>query len=173
LIAGNVFCVINARRKVFIDKQGNLSLNSCHPYTGKIQQIKTMAQTALEKIKAIEAEAEAKIKELKAEAVSELVKKIAAVKSELEALEAEYSTLTGKTLKGEKTEGKRKRLSADEKAALVATVAEIIKAAKDGVSFGEIAKQAGESDSAVRDAIKQVKGIKSTGTRATTKYSLK
>lgn len=132
-----------------------------------------MAQTALEKIAAIEAEAKTKIDALKAEATTELAKRIAGVKSELATLEAEYASLTGKTMKGEKAGGTRRRLSAEEKAALVATVSAIIKGAKEGIKMGDIVKQAGESDSAVRDAVKQVKGIKTTGNKASTLYFAK
>ena len=129
--------------------------------------------TALQKIAAIEAEAKAKIDALKTEAQSELVKKMAAVKSELAALQAEYEALTGKPAKEGKAGGSRKRLSAEEKAALVLTVAEIIKAAKDGISMGDIVKGAGQSASAVREAVKQVKGMKTTGNKASTLYFAK
>jgi len=128
--------------------------------------------TALEKIQAIQDKANKEIEALKAEAVSDLAKKISAVKGELSTLQAEYEELTGKPAKEGKT---RKRLSAEEKAALVATVTDIIKTAnaKEGISFGEIAKHAGESDSAVRAAIKSAKGIKSVGNRSATKYFIK
>lgn len=132
-----------------------------------------MATTALDKIQAIQDEANKKIEALKAEAVTELVKKISGVKSELAALEAEYSSLTGKTLKGEKSGGTRKRLSAEEKAALVVTVGAIIKGAKEGISMGKIVEAAGESASAVRDAVKSLKGVKTTGAKASTLYFLK
>ena len=132
-----------------------------------------MAQTALEKIAAIQDKANKEIETLKAEAVSELVKRINGVKSELSALEAEYASLTGKTLKGEKAGGTRRRLSKEEKEALVATVSAIIKGAKEGIKMGDIVKAAGESDSAVRDAVKAVKGIKTTGNKASTLYFAK
>jgi len=128
---------------------------------------------ALEKIQAIQDRANKEIEALKADAVSELVKKMATVKSELAALQAEYETLTGKPAKEGKAGGSRKRLSVDDKAALVLTVAEIIKAAKDGISMGDIVKQAGESASAVREAVKQVKGMKTTGNKASTLYHSK
>ena len=129
--------------------------------------------TALQKIAAIEAEAKAKIDALKTEAQSELVKKMAAVKSELAALQAEYEALTGKPAKEGKAGGSRKRLSAEEQAALVLTVTEIIKKAHEGVSMGEIVKQAGESVSAVREAVKAVKGVKKSGAKASTLYFAK
>lgn len=132
-----------------------------------------MSTTALEKIAAIEAEAKSKIEALKQEAISEIVRKIATVKSELASLEAEYSSLTGKTLKGEKVEGTRRRLTREEKAALIAQVTSIVSAAKDGVSLGEIVRQVGESPSAVRDALKRVKNLNKTGVKAAMRYSVK
>ncbi len=132
-----------------------------------------MSITALEKIAAIEADAKNKIEALKQEAVTELVKRIAAAKSELAQLESEYAALTGKTLTGEKATFSRKRLSTSEKAALVETVTGIIKASKEPLSFGDIASRTGESASAVRDAIKQVPGLKVTGVKASTRYALK
>lgn len=132
-----------------------------------------MSITALEKIAAIEADAKNKIEALKQEAVTELVKRIAAAKSELAQLESEYAALTGKTLTGEKATFSRKRLSTSEKVALVETVTGIIKASKEPLSFGDIASRTGESASAVRDAIKQVPGLKVTGVKASTRYALK
>jgi|GEM_PF-1060875 len=132
-----------------------------------------MANSILEKIHAIEEEAQKKIAALRSEAVSEIAKSISQKKAELAELEAEYLKLTGKDIKGQKTEAGRKRLSTDQKAKLVCTVTEIISAAKEGIGMGDIVKQAGESVSAVRSAVKQVKGIKSTGAKASTLYFLK
>jgi len=126
----------------------------------------------LDKIRAIEEEAKAKINSLRSEAVSELVKRIAETKTELATLESEYVRLTGRDLKGQKSEGVRKRLSSGEKATLVETVAAIIKSAKGGIGMGDIVKQAGESVSAVRSAVKQVRGLKSTGVKGSTLYFL-
>jgi hypothetical protein len=58
------------------------------------------------------------------------------------------------------------------KASLVVKVAGIIITATEGISMGKIVKESGESTSAVRDAISQVKGIIKTGTKATTLYFL-
>jgi len=132
-----------------------------------------MANSILEKIHAIEEEAQKKIAALRSEAVSEIAKSISQKKAELAELEAEYLKLTGKDLKGQKPEGGRKRLSSEEKSKLVNTVAEIVRAAQEGIGMGDIVKQAGESVSAVRSAVKQVKGIKSTGAKASTLYFLK
>jgi len=132
-----------------------------------------MATTALEKIAEIEAEAKRKIEDLKAEAISELTKRIAAAKAELVALEEEYSSLTGKTLKGEKVSGVRERLSKEQSEALVLTVSDIVKNAKEHIPMGEIIKQAGRSESAVRAAVKAAKAAKmidSTGDKAATRY---
>jgi len=52
-------------------------------------------------------------------------------------------------------------------------VGEIIKASKDGISMGDIVKQAGEAVSAVREAVHQVQGLKKTGNKASTLYLVK
>ncbi len=132
-----------------------------------------MAISIIEKIREIEEEAKKKIDALRSEAISEIAKKISEKKSELAELAAEYLKLTGKNIHGQKPDGLRKRLSSAEKAALVGTVEEIIKSAKDGIGMGDIVKQAGESVSAVRSAVKLVKGIKSTGAKASTLYFVK
>jgi len=132
-----------------------------------------MSNSIIEKIREIEEEAKKKIDTLRSELLSELVRRIAATKSELAELEAEYVKLTGRDLKGQKSEGTRKRLSSAEKAALVGTVEEIIKSAKDGIGMRDIVNRAGESVSAVRAAVKLVKGIKSTGAKASTLYFVK
>lgn len=133
-----------------------------------------MLQTALDKIKAIEEEAQKKIAALKQEAVTELVKKIAEAKAVLSSLEAEYSSLTGKDLKGEKATGTRRRLSAEEKAALAERVKEAIKNHKDGVKLGKVVEELGESPNAVREAIKSLgKVVTTTGNKASTLYFAK
>jgi len=141
------------------------------PKTEKNQQTKyIMALQALEKIQAIQERANKEIEALKSEAVSEIAKKLAEAKSVVSDLERQYEELTGKTVKGEKAESSRKRLSKEQKAALVVTVTDIIKAAKDGISMGSIVKQAGESASAVRDSVSQVQGLRKTGNKASTLY---
>lgn len=134
-----------------------------------------MATTALEKIQAIQLEAEQKIAALKQEAITELVKKIAETKAELAALEEEYTALTGRNLKGEKAdnEGKRIRLSEEEKAALTVSVTEILKEATSGIKFGEIVSKTGAPISAVRNTLKGIKSIRTTGQKASTLYFLK
>jgi hypothetical protein len=133
-----------------------------------------MSQTALDKIKAIEEEAQKKIAALKQEAVTELVKKIAEAKSVLSALEEEYSSLTGKTLKGDKVPGTRRRLSPEEKAALAERVKEVVASHKDGVKLGKVVEELGESPNAVREAIKSLgKTVTTTGNKASTLYFAK
>jgi hypothetical protein len=61
-----------------------------------------MAISALEKIKAIREKAEKEVEAIKAEAVSEVVKRISEAKEVLRSLEAEYTELTGKTVRGER-----------------------------------------------------------------------
>jgi len=127
---------------------------------------------ALEKIEQLEQKHQEQIALLKGEAITELSKQLAEAKAVVAKLTAQYEGLTGKKLSGEKAEGEkvpRKRLSAEEKAALVLTVEGIVKGAKGGISFGDIAQQTGASDSAVRDALKTAK-VKTTGVRRTTRY---
>ena len=130
-----------------------------------------MSLSALDKIKAIEEKAAQEIAALKAEAVSEVVKKLSDAKAAVVALEKEYEELTGKTVTGAKAA--RVRLSPDQIAALVVKVESIIKAAKDGISMGDVVEKACASASAVRKAVKSIKGIKTTGTKATTLYHAK
>ena len=131
-----------------------------------------MELTALDRIKQIQEKADKEIEALKQEAVTGLSKKIAETKDQLAKLQLEYEQLTGKTVTGHKAETLRRRLTKEEKASLVVKVAGIIKAATDGISMGKIVKESGESTSAVRDAISQVKGITKTGSKATTLYFL-
>jgi len=130
-----------------------------------------MSLSALDKIKAIEEEAAQKIEALKQEAKTEIVKKLADAKAVVAALEKEYEELTGKTVTGAKAA--RVRLSPDQIAALEAKVESIIKNAKDGISMGDVVEKAGASPSAVRKAVKSLKGIKTTGSKATTLYHAK
>ena len=127
-----------------------------------------MLASALEKIQAIQDRAHKEIEALKAEALSDIVKKLSEAKSVVADLERQYENLTGKTVRGEKVA--RKRLSKEQKEALVITVGNIIQASKDGISMGDIVKRAGEPVSAVREAVQQVKGLKKTGSKATTLY---
>ena len=130
-----------------------------------------MSLSALEKIKAIEEEAAKKIEALKQEAKTEIVKKLSEAKEALAALEKEYEELTGKTVTGAKAA--RVRLSPDQIKALEAKVEGIIKSATNGISMGDVVEKAGASASAVRKAVKSVKGIKTTGSKATTMYFAK
>jgi len=132
-----------------------------------------MTASAIEKIQAIQDRANREIEALKSEAVSDVVKRLSEAKSAVADLERQYEELTGKTVRGEKAGGGRKRLSKEQKEALVITVGEIIKSANGGISMGDIVKRAGEAVSAVREAVHQVKGIKTTGSKATTLYLVK
>ena len=132
-----------------------------------------MTSTALEKIQAIQDRANKEIEALKSEAVSEVVKKLSEAKSVVADLQQQYEELTGKTVKGEKSELSRKRLSEEQKAALIVSVTEIIKSAKDGISMGSIVKRTGESASAVRDSVSHVSGLTKTGNKASTLYFVK
>jgi hypothetical protein len=132
-----------------------------------------MELNALDKIKLIQEKADKEIEALKQEAITGLCKRISETKDQLSKLQLEYEQLTGKTVTGHKAETIRRRLTKEEKTALVIKVAGIIKAATDGISMGRIVKESGESTSAVRDAISQVKGITKTGSKATTLYFLR
>jgi|GEM_PF-5278867 hypothetical protein len=66
-----------------------------------------MALTALEKIQEIQARAEQEIKELRQQAISEVVRKLAEAKALVKELEAQYTQLTGKNLKGESVDASR------------------------------------------------------------------
>jgi hypothetical protein len=137
-----------------------------------------MATTALEKIKALEEEHKQKIDALRSQAVSEVVKRIADLKAQLAEVEAEYTSLTGRDLRGEKAPGKeagtRRRLSNDEKAALAQSVLASLKSTKEGTKLGALVTQLGESPSAIRDAIKGLgKAVVKTGNKASTLYFAK
>ena len=130
-----------------------------------------MSLSALDKIKAIEEKAAQDIAALKAEAVSDIVRKISETKALLADYQREYEELTGKTVTGAKAP--RVRLSPEQSAALVTKVESIIKAAKEGIGMSDIVEKAGASASAVRKAVKSIKGIKTTGSKATTLYHAK
>lgn len=63
--------------------------------------------SALEKIQQIQAKADQEIKQLKEQAVSEVVRRLSEAKQLVKDLEAQYTGLTGKNLKGE-TVGSKK-----------------------------------------------------------------
>ncbi len=132
-----------------------------------------MSSTALEKIQAIQDKANKEIAALKSEAISDIAKRLSEAKSVVAELERQYEELTGKTVKGEKTDASRKRLTSEEKSALVLKVGEIIKAEKAGITMKSIVLHAGESLSAVRQAVNAVKGLTKTGNKASTLYFAK
>jgi hypothetical protein len=66
-----------------------------------------MALTALEKIQEIQARADQEIRELRQQAISEVVRKLSEAKALVKELEAQYTQLTGKNLKGESVESAR------------------------------------------------------------------
>ena len=68
-----------------------------------------MALTALEKIQEIQALADQEIKDLRQQAVSEVVRRLSEAKALVKELEAQYTQLTGKNLKGETVESSRAR----------------------------------------------------------------
>lgn len=141
-----------------------------------------MSQDILAEIKKIEAEAAARIQALKEKAASGIAKALAEAKDrlkeaqkEVDRLAAEYAAATGKTIKGEKVEGRktRVRLSADDKAKLAEQVKETLKSA-NGAKLKDLREaHPGFSDTNLREAIKSIKGIKTTGNRASMVYFVK
>lgn len=134
-----------------------------------------MSQSVIEKIQEIQRKAEEEIQTFRRQAVTEIVSRMSALKAELAVLETQFAELTGKPVaavgapSGKST---RKRLSGDEKAALAEKLRAILSQNPNGVSMGELVKEAGESVGAVRNAVATLK-TKTTGTRATTRYFLK
>lgn len=134
-----------------------------------------MSQSVIEKIQEIQRKAEEEIQTFRRQAVTEIVSRMSALKAELAVLETQFAELTGKPVAAvEASAGKstRKRLSGDEKAALAEKLRAILSQNPNGVSMGELVKEAGESVGAVRHAVATLK-TKTTGTRATTRYFLK
>lgn len=134
-----------------------------------------MSQSVIDKIQEIQRRAEEEIKAFRRQAVAEIVGRMSALKEELKALETQYAELTGKPVavaEASVAKATRKRLSGDEKAALVETLRAILARNPNGVSMGELVKEAGESVGAVRKAVASLK-TKTTGAKATTRYFLK
>ncbi len=134
-----------------------------------------MSLSVIEKIQEIQRKAEEEIKSFRRQAVAEIVHRMASLKEELKMLEGQYAGLTGRSLVEEEApavRANRRRLSNDEKAALVEKLREILAGNPTGVSMGELVKQTGESVGAVRKAVASLK-TKTTGAKATTRYFLK
>ena len=134
-----------------------------------------------DKIKQIQDDAEAKILALKQEAASGIAKKLSEAKDRLKAaelevkqLQDEYALATGKTVKGEKVGGTRRRLKPEEKAALAEAVKATLKSFKDGAKLSDLVSASGESPSAVRESLKSLgKNVSKTGNKASTRYFAK
>ncbi len=126
-------------------------------------------QTTLDQIAAIEKEAAEKIDALRQSAVSELAKRLAEAKAVVKSLEAEYESITGKTIHGNKAGGTRRRLNKDEQAALEMNLRAILKSKSNGLKMSDLSKATGESVSAVKRALSRIP-YKTTGSKATTLY---
>jgi predicted RNase H-like nuclease (RuvC/YqgF family) len=129
-------------------------------------------KTALQEISDLTARIEA----LKQQAVSEIAAKIAEKKTELRELESEYEQLTGKTVRGDKSQkeaGTRTRLTHEEKAALPGRLADAL--AGGELSLGQIVEAIGEGvpKSAIKKVLSDAKLFKMTGSRASARYSKK
>lgn len=70
-----------------------------------------MGLTALEKIQEIQAKADQEIKELRQQAISEVVRRLSDAKALVKELEAQYTQLTGKNLRGETVESSKVKSS--------------------------------------------------------------
>lgn len=135
-----------------------------------------MSLTALEKIKAIEDKAKEEIAKLRSEAVSDLARQLAEAKARVRELETQYEAITGKTVRGDTVEvapTTRRRMSGEEKAALVAQLREVLKGSRNGTKMGDLLSQTGAPVNAVRQALTQIKDLKTTGSKASTLYFLK
>jgi len=138
-----------------------------------------MGISAVDRIADIQRKAEEEIQALRQQAVTEVVKRLSDVKQEIHALEGQYAQLTGKPFPTEAghssnngAKSARKRLSAEEKAALVETVRGILAANPSGVSMGELVRTSGVSAGTVREALSKVQH-KTTGARGGTRYFLR
>jgi transcriptional regulator with XRE-family HTH domain len=138
-----------------------------------------VSSPAIQRIAEIQSKADAEIAALRQQAISEIVRRLSEVNQEIRTLEAQYAQLTGKSLpsyagysEANGAKPTRKRLSPDEKAALVETVRDILAANPSGISMGELVRNAAESLSAVREALSKVQ-TKTTGQKAGTRYFLK
>jgi uncharacterized coiled-coil protein SlyX len=126
---------------------------------------------ALEQMRQLEQEYQEKKKAIQSSVVQEIVRAIAAKKQELADLEAQYTSLTGKNLKGEKATTRR-RLSGTEQSALKNNVEAFLRSKPEGAKMKEIAATVGESNAAIRRAISQLSSIRSEGAKAATVYKI-
>ena len=129
--------------------------------TNALEQMRQLEQEYLERKKAIQSSV-----------LQEIVKAIAAKKSELAELEAQYTSLTGKNLKGEKAAGTRRRLSSEEQNALKQNVENFLRSKPNGAKMKEIVATVGENVAAIRRAISQMGHIRSEGVKAATVYKI-
>jgi transcriptional regulator with XRE-family HTH domain len=138
-----------------------------------------VSSPAIKRIAEIKSKADAEIAALRQEAISEIVKRLSEVKQEIRTLKGQYAQLTGKPLPGASSSSAvnedkpaRKRLSPDEKEALVETVRGVLAANPNGISMGELVRNSGESIGAVREALSKVQ-TKTTGAKSGTRYFLR
>jgi vacuolar-type H+-ATPase subunit H len=129
-----------------------------------------MANTALDRIKQIEEKAKAEIEALKSEAISDVAHRLNAAKKLVADLEREYEALTGKTVRGEKVT--RSRMTRKEKLAATEQIAQFIRSSKAPVSMADISETVGLAAAQVRGILKTIKGLKTTGNRAGTRYAI-
>lgn len=126
---------------------------------------------ALEQMRQLEEEYKERKRAIQSSVVQEIVRAIAAKKQELAELEAQYTSLTGKNLKGEKA-STRRRLSSEEQNALKGSVESFLRSKPEGAKMKEIAAAVGESNAAIRRAISQLSNVRSEGAKAATVYKI-
>lgn len=127
---------------------------------------------ALEEMRRLEQEYEERKRAIQDAAVRELAKAIAAKKQELQELEEQYSRLTGKTLRGDRTPVRRRRLSAEETRAMQERIANYLREHPQGAKMKDIVAALGEATSVVRRAIHGMSNVESHGVKAATVYRL-
>ena len=126
---------------------------------------------ALEEMRKLELEYQERKRAIQGSVIQEIVRAIATKKQELAELESQYTSLTGKNLKGEKA-GVRRRLSSEDQQALKANVEAFLRSKPQGAKMKEIIASVGESSAAVRRAISQIASIRSEGAKAATVYKI-
>ncbi len=142
-----------------------------------------MSQSIHDQITRIQQEAENRIQALKQQAASSIAKALYEAKenlkkaqAEVERLAQEYADATGKTIRGEKVVATtRRRLSAEDKAALKKSVLDLIRANGEGAKLGLLVSETGESASNVRKALIELleqRVIRREGDKAKAKYLL-
>jgi hypothetical protein len=140
-----------------------------HKPTKKLPMIET--SNALEEMRKLDQEYQERKRAIQGSVIQEIVRAISTKKQELAELESQYTSLTGKNLKGEKT-GIRRRLSAEDQKVLQTNVEAFLRSKPQGAKMKEIVASVGENNAAVRRAISQIPSVRSEGAKAATVYKI-